>query len=518
MCKKKELLTVMLFFAALLLCGCASKEPKASDVKAVVMSIMESESNPLNNSYVNINYELENKHASEENYKYVYSISEDSELSHVEMEAVLYFGLVDGEWETQGATSEITKIYPFSPPDNKFVEDAMLSQYSVEEPYLDWMLSVRNRSWDSESPEITDTIDVSFIRTCDIYKQTINARLTAKWNEYEEKWELGTKSSDYSVISTEYDFSRLNGRWEGTWTNTIERIPLWFEITDAGTVTISKDNSTDSWTTVNLEHNLNEVLNNNTTSIFYSQYTTGSVQLSVEGSAEEPNIYIKIPYPGDPNPLSDTTIDIEKNIIAYTDIFRTNLNCVSEREAWSALDATAVESEAPATEEEEPKEEIKDADTDAAVESEQEITEDERIIQMRFSKTTALIICAIFSVFVIITAVILILRRKRKIEPDSKTAEMHRSEPMPSKAGIWICPRCEAKNSGQYCSNCGFRRSDTPYVKHETSTDAFYNRADSTAPTTPEFSESCLKKGRWESSSSVKKADDLTYFRVPIDF
>lgn len=514
MLREKSKVMVLLCFVALLLSGCSSKEPTKSDVEDAITSLFESESNPLSGSYINHEYELKDEYRTENSYKGTYSLSEDSELSRVEMEAIILFSSMDDGWVMEDSSLNVTRVCPFDPPDKAFVEEEMCSRYNVEAPCLDWSLSINKRSWSAENPGTEDTMEVSFTRTCDTYMQTINARLTAQWNESKEKWELGSSGDDYHVMNTEYDFSRINGRWEGIWTNTKEQIPLWFEISDAGTVTVSADESTNNWTTVNLEHNLNEARNNNTDSVFYSQFATGSVQLTVDGSEKEPSIYIRISYPGDSSSMSDTNLGIEATGLAYFDVFRTNLSCVSEREAWPSLEESKPVDDGPAA-----------TDNSVADEPSTPANGGDKQGVERFSRKD--LICAGIGAAAFIAVVVLglLLIIKRRKAPLTKQPDTTKPDVVTADEELWLCPRCGEKNSSlhcsRYCGRCGMPRFETYRPEPERYTSEPLSRdAPPTYSKPREAQGSGLKMGKWESTLTYTEktpAEDTAFFNTPKD-
>lgn len=282
-----------------------SRKPSEAQVKSVMVQLLNSNENPLMDKYTTYDYSLQNSETGNNNYWATYIITEKSKLSQAVMTVEISWHKLDQGWALENAEVTDYSVSPFAGPEDSSVQsnidgifnETMSSFYASKAN--SWTTDILSHSW--AAGDASDLVGVHIVIQFNTYKKIIDGSVHMTWDSTDEEWRGFSTffSSSLTYDSVEFDFSQLNGVWQGIYTHgstyLADNLPYQITLSNFGKITRTGDKFTDP--TVHIVHEFNELWKESPDVC----YAMGDLTLSVyeEGSLTfAPSFIVKIPVEG----------------------------------------------------------------------------------------------------------------------------------------------------------------------------------------------------------------------------
>lgn len=226
-------------------------------VRMAVDSFVESKSNPLRNSGGLPEYELIKTEPDDDRISARIRIIQESEKTHYEVDVLATYRKEDGEIKLRSCNKQDGAIYY---PLQELDADSYLDIDELIGKKYDGFTYYEASPVNWKAKEKTFTVQIKVETQYPAYIDRIQAVCELYWDPWDEIW----RYTQYSFNETdrEFDFSPLNGVWNAKYSHnstllTQDDIPYTFTFSNAGTIKV-KD-GVYSTTTVNVQHELNEL-------------------------------------------------------------------------------------------------------------------------------------------------------------------------------------------------------------------------------------------------------------------
>ena len=282
-----------------------ARKPSNAQVDSAIMQMLNSDENPLTGKYKQFDSALQKSNTENGEYWAIYTITEKSELSQVVISLKLHWNKLDQGWELTNSEVLDYNVSPFAGPDEAEIrsnidgifEDMMSIPYASEANA--WTTDILTHSW--TAGDASDSVGVHIVVQFNTYQKIIDGSVLMYWDSSDEVWRGDNSylSSSLMIDTAEYDFSQLNGVWQGVYTHGTtyieDYLPYQITLSNCGTITKTGDSFTKA--NVQVEHEFNDIW------VDYSDvyYATGDLTISVqhEGSLTfAPSFVVEIPVEG----------------------------------------------------------------------------------------------------------------------------------------------------------------------------------------------------------------------------
>lgn len=243
----KYFISYFLVLAALFIFGCTTSGPSKRQVADVMQTFIQSDDNPLVNSYEKYDYQLEKSDTSDKEYYALYKLTEKSKLSEVILSLSTEWHKYDQGWEIVDIEIDDRLARPLNGPTNDEMSEAVFTILPSIYQSSAQTIKMLSQDWNIGD----DIIQVEFSMSSEFstFTDITENSLEMKWDLVDEQWIYSKCVSFQEQI----DFKGINGTWEGLY----DQYSVAFKISDAGTFICSDDGGSDL--TFILNHNLNDV-------------------------------------------------------------------------------------------------------------------------------------------------------------------------------------------------------------------------------------------------------------------
>lgn len=226
---------------------------------------------------------------------------------------VLVAVLVDGERKPSNTQVKSTIAQALNSGDNPLAgpsdaeirsiidgvfEDVRMST-SAASTVNTWTTSILSHSW--TAGDASDLVRVHIVAQYNTYQKIIDGSVFMHWNSSDEIWRADNSLlySSLTIDTVQYDFSQLDGVWQGVYTHgttyIADNLPYQVTLSNCGTITNTGDSFTEA--NVHVEHEFNDIW------VDYSDvyYTTDDLTISVRYESRlwfAPSFVIEIPVEG----------------------------------------------------------------------------------------------------------------------------------------------------------------------------------------------------------------------------
>lgn len=255
--KKIIWIILLLFVFTCSLCACSASKLNDREIQEAVNAFLESNDNPLRDSYQKSEYKLNSVDANDESATAQILVIQESAKTHYEVTILAKYRSEKGNWILQsGRVQNDAVFYPLQAPNEKDLEPIIEEMKDYFGKETDCKIDITD--WKKKSNRIHAQLTVT--DTNYAYIHTVFGECALEYLCYSEEWSI--QRGSYLEKSKEVDFSPLNGTWNAVYKHssrvlTKKDIPFTFTFSDAGKIKVENNNY--SSTTVTVNHQLNDI-------------------------------------------------------------------------------------------------------------------------------------------------------------------------------------------------------------------------------------------------------------------
>lgn len=255
--KKTIWILGMLLAFACSLCACSSSKISDQAIQEAVDAYLESNDNPMRNTYQTSKYKLNSTEENGESTTAQILVVQESAKTHYEVTILARYRSEKGNQVLQSVRVQNDEVfYPLQAPNERDLEQIIeqLRDYFGKEADCGIDIS----GWKSKSSHFQAQLTAT--ETNYAYIHTVYGECTLEYVCYNEEWRI--QRGSYLEKSEEVDFSPLNGTWNAKYRHssrvlTKDDIPFTFTFSNAGKIKVDSGNY--SSTTVTVNHQLNDI-------------------------------------------------------------------------------------------------------------------------------------------------------------------------------------------------------------------------------------------------------------------